>query len=310
MRPVVSVVVVSDYAGGEERSWNDVRRALAALAAQDTEEPFECLLVESSATAVTVPPDVAALVPGLRVVTDPGAGSYALKNAGARAATAELVAILDADCTPRPDWLRVGLAALRGDPAVVAVSGRTTYAGRGVSERALAVLSRAYLDPGAAGPTKFISNNNAIVRRADYLAHPLPTDGGPFASRIQSEAMRRRGARFRFEPGMVVVHEFEGWAMERDIRRNIGYGTIRIRQLDPKMPWAWMARLGTASIPLFVVARTVDSWWDAIRAGRHYGLRWYEQPVAFALAVVVHVLEIAGMRQAFRDEPITTTAYR
>jgi hypothetical protein len=24
----------------------------------------------------------------------------------------------------------------------------------------------------------------------------------------------------------------------------------------------------------------------------------------------VHVLEIAGMRQAFRDEPITTTAYR
>jgi hypothetical protein len=310
MPPAVSVVVVSDYAGTGADPWKDVRQTLAALAAQDLGEPFECLVVESSAEGATAPTDLEPLLPGVRLVTDPGRGSYALKNAGARAATADLVAILDADCTPRPDWLRVGLAALRADPTAIAVSGRTTYAGRGVGERALAVLSRAYLDPGAAGPTQFISNNNAIVRRADYLAHPLPTDGGPFASRIQSEAMRRRGARFRFEPGMVVVHEFEGWAMERDIRRNIGYGTIRIRQLDPKMPWAWMARLGVASIPLFVAARTVDSWWDALRAGRHYGLRWYEQPVAFALAIVVHVLEIAGMRQAFRDEPITTTAYR
>jgi glycosyltransferase involved in cell wall biosynthesis len=310
MPPAVSVVVVSDYAGTGADPWKDVRQTLAALAAQDLGEPFECLVVESSAEGATAPTDLEPLLPGVRLVTDPGRGSYALKNAGARAATADLVAILDADCTPRPDWLRVGLAALRADPTAIAVSGRTTYAGRGVGERALAVLSRAYLDPGAAGPTQFISNNNAIVRRADYLAHPLPTDGGPFASRIQSEAMRRRGARFRFEPGMVVVHEFEGWAMERDIRRNIGYGTIRIRQLDPKMPWAWMARLGVASIPLFVAARTVDSWWDALRAGRHYGLRWYEQPVVFALAIVVHVLEIAGMRQAFRDEPITTTAYR
>lgn len=310
MPPVVSVVVVSDYAAGGADAWSDVRRVLTALAAQDLGEPFECLLVESSSDGSRVPADLAAIFPGLRLVTDAAGGSYGLKNAGVHAAAADVVAILDADCLPRSDWLRIGLAALRADPGAVAVSGRTTYAGSGVGERALAVLSRAYLDPGAPGPTKFISNNNAIVRRADYLAHPLPTDGGPFASRIQSEAMRRRGARFRFEPAMRVVHQFEGWAMERDIRRNIGYGTIRIRQLDPRMPWAWLARLGTASIPLFVAARTFDSWRDAFRAGHHYGLRWFEQPVAALLAVVVHLLEIGGMRQAFRDQPITTTAYR
>lgn len=310
MPPVVSVVIVSDYAPGAGDAWHDVRRALGALAAQDLDEPFECVLLASSGDDASVPPDLATSFPQLRVVTDPARDSYGLKNAGVRAATADLVAILDADCTPRPDWLRRGLAALRADPGAIAVSGRTTYAGSGVGERALAVLSRAYLDPGASGPTTFISNNNAIVRRADYLAHPLPTNGGPFASRLQSEAMRRGGARFRFEPAMRVVHEFEGWAMERDIRRNIGYGTIRIRQLDPKMPWAWLARLGVASIPLFVAARTVDSWRDTLRAGHHYGLRWFEQPVAALLAVVVHLLEIGGMRQAFRDEPITTTAYR
>jgi hypothetical protein len=138
----------------------------------------------------------------------------------------------------------------------------------------------------------------------------LPTDGGPFAARLQSEALRRAGRRLRFEPTMRVVHDFEGLAMERDIRRNIGYGTIRIRQLDPRMPWAWLTRFGVASIPLFVLARTVDSCWDALRAGRYYGLRWFEQPMAFALAFAVHLLEIGGMLSAFRHEAITTTAYR
>ena len=171
-------------------------------------------------------------------------------------------------------------------------------------------LSRAYVDPGDAGPTAFISNNNAILRRTGFLAHPLPTDGGPFAARLQSEAIRRAGGQLLFEPTMCVVHDFEGLAMERDIRRNIGYGTIRIRQLDPRMPWAWLARLGVASIPLFVIARTADSCWDVLRAGRHYGLRWFEQPIAFALAFAVHLLEIGGMLSAFRHEAVTTTAYR
>ena len=43
-----------------------------------------------------------------------------------------------------------------------------------------------------------------------------------------------------------------------------------------------------------------------------YDLESLASPILAAalLAVVVHVLEIGGMRQAFRDETITTTAYR
>ena len=48
MRPVVSVIVVSDYAGGDFAAWDDLRSALAALARQDIDEPIEVLLVESS----------------------------------------------------------------------------------------------------------------------------------------------------------------------------------------------------------------------------------------------------------------------
>jgi hypothetical protein len=310
MQPAVSVIVVSDYAGGDAGPWDDLRGSLRALARQDFDEPMEVLLVESSRHADRMPDEVQRLVPSLKVVRSQAATSYELKNEGVRAATSELVVLLDADCTPSDDWLRRAVESMRAHPEAVATSGRTRYAGRGVVERVLAVLSRAYLDPGEAGATPFISNNNAILRRAVFLEHPLPTNGGPFAARMQSEAIRRAGGRLRFEPAMRVVHEFEGWAMERDIRRNTGYGTIRIRQLDPQMPWAWMLRLGVVSIPLFVLFRTVDSWWDGLRAGRHYGLRWFEQPIAFVLAAVVHVLEIGGMLRAFRHEAITTTAYR
>ena len=310
MEPVVSVIVVSDYAGGDAQAFESLRTALAALAQQDIDEPIEVLVVESSEHAARIPDDLVGLVPALRVVAVPAASSYELKNQGVRAAGAELVALLDADCAPARDWLRCAVGAMRAHPHAAAISGRTRYASRGLDERILAVLSRAYLDPGRAGPTTFISNNNAIFRRVVFLEHPLPTNAGPFAARLQSEAIRRAGGQLLFEPTMCVTHEFTGWAMERDIRRNIGYGTIRIRQLDPRMPWAWLARLGVVSIPLFVLARTVDSWWDGLRAGRHYGLRWFEQPVLLAIAFVVHLLEIGGMLRAFRHAAITTTAYR
>jgi len=72
-------------------------------------------------------------------------------------------------------------------------------------------------------------------------------------------------------------------------------------QLNPRVPYAWLLRLGPLSIPLFIASRTLDSWWDCLRAGRYYGLRWFEMPAAFAIAIYVHLLEIGGMRAAFAD---------
>lgn len=46
--PGLSGIVVSDYAAGEEKSWEDLRRALRAWAAQEGVQAEECILVESS----------------------------------------------------------------------------------------------------------------------------------------------------------------------------------------------------------------------------------------------------------------------
>ena len=267
-------------------------------------------MCESAHLADQIPADLQAILPTLKVILAPTDSSYALKNAGVRAAAADIVAILDADCIPEAGWLAGLVQAMRDHPQFVAVSGRTAYAGRTLAERVLALLSRSYLDPGRRSPTRFIANNNAGIRRSTFLAHPMPTGAGPFASRLQSEAIRRSGGRFLFEPRLRVVHDFEGWAMERDIRRNIGYGTIIVRLRDRAMPYAWLAAVGIAGVPVFAFAKTLDNWWDCLRCGRHYGVRWYELPAAFALSVVVHLMEIPGMLDAFRGQPSAQTAYR
>jgi hypothetical protein len=172
------------------------------------------------------------------------------------------------------------------------------------------MLSRGYVDPGAAGPTRFISPYNAIVRRAALLAHPLEAHSRALAARMQTEAIRLAGGALRFEPRMRATHRFDGWPMERRIRRNVGHRAIRVRQLEPRLRHSWMVRLGVASIPLVVAARTLDSFRDCVRTGSHYGVRWFETPAALAIAVLVHLLEIGGMSAALAESPSTAAEAR
>ena len=308
--PVVSVVIVSDYAGGKAKAWDDIRATLAALARQDFDGHAEFLLSESVKIKTEIPPDLTTVLPSLKLVLSQASTSYDLKNQGVRAASADIVAIIDADCIPDPGWLRHLVEAMRGSPDAAAVSGRTVYQGRSLLERLLSLLSRSYLDPGRAGTTRFISNNNAGFRRSVYLKNPLPTDAGAFAARLQSDAIFRAGGKFLFEPRMRVVHDFEGWAMEGDIRRNIGYGTINTRLRERLLPYAWLTRLGPVSIPIFSVGKTLNSWADCVRCARHYDVRWYELPIALALALVVNIMEIPGMVSAFGRRELSETNYR
>ncbi|MEW6268936.1 MAG: glycosyltransferase [Thermodesulfobacteriota bacterium] len=301
-RPSVSVVVASDYGGRTADDWSYLRKTLRGLAAQDFDEPFEVLLVDATPEDEVMPADVAAALPGLRVLHGTRDRSRVLLNDAVAQARADVVALLDGDCAPVPRWLRAGVAALRSRDDAVAVSGLTVYPGPGFRDRVLGALSRGFIDPGGPGPTRFISNNNALVRRAALLRHPLSSAyPRALAARMQTEAVRLEGGGLYFEPAMRVEHRFEGWPMERRLRHNVGYRAIRTRQLDPRLPHAWMVRLGALTIPTVLAARIVDSFRDCVRAGRHFGLRRLELPAAFAAAVYVHLLEVRGMGKALAE---------
>jgi cellulose synthase/poly-beta-1,6-N-acetylglucosamine synthase-like glycosyltransferase len=145
-QPAVTVMVVSDYRPGEQKSWNDLRATLAALATQDFDEPVEYLLLENRSDLKQMPEDVPQTLPGVRMMVSDARGSYELKNAGVQAATGDLVMVLDADCIPDRCWVRAGVDAMREQPDALAISGRTTYPGRSTLERSLGLLSRSYVD--------------------------------------------------------------------------------------------------------------------------------------------------------------------
>jgi glycosyltransferase involved in cell wall biosynthesis len=309
-QPEFSVVLVSDRLAGDQKSWDYLRGTLQALARQTYTGSVEYLLVENETIAQQAPADVVAILPSLRVLKSPSSESCGLKNHGVLEARAEIIVILDADCRPAPDWMLQIASAWRKYPDAAVISGRTDYPGRSTMERLLALLSRAYVDRGGAGDTRYTSNNNSSWRRKVYLTHPFPEQLGPFANRIQSEAVIRDGGRLLFVPEISVIHEFEGWSMELDLRNNCGYGAVITRLADVQIPYAWLIRMGLVSIPLIVAGKTLDTWKDSLRCWRYFRLRFYELPLAILLAPIVVALEVPGMLAAFGNRSIGQTEWR
>jgi hypothetical protein len=307
--PVASVVVLSDFASGTQQGWDDLRRTLTALARQNFEEPIEYLLIESEDLRADVPPDLRAILPSLRVVFSSSRNSYELRNDGVRAAACDIVGTIDGDCAPSPDWVRHMVAALRTHPRAAAVSGRTIYDGDSFESRASSLLERGYIEEGGRGPTRHIANNGAGFRRTAYLAHPLPTGLGVFASQLQAEAMMRAGYELLFEPRMQVTHAYYP-TFAADHRRGIGYGTLRIRLESDQVPYARLARLGYLSVAIFFLARLGKGWARTLRDWRGYGIRWYEVPRVLLLAITGCVNELPGMLRAVRGQPPPETGFR
>jgi hypothetical protein len=308
--PIVSVVVVSDYAGGTPGSLEDYRHCLAALAAQDFDEPVEFILSEWDGFRDSISSELRELLPSLQPVFSDARTSFGLKNAGARAARAPIVAILDADCDPAPSWLRSAVDTLRSHPEVAAVSGRSLSPNRTRRQRIMSLAGRAVGDEGTAGPTRHVSLNNIAYRREVILDHPLSSAAGSCGFAFHSGTLLREGHQLWFDPGMEVVHDDMAFAATRDVRRQMGLSIVLTRMLDPRQPYSWLVRLRYASIPVFVVGKTLLTAKRVIQRRAAQGVRWYEVPASIAAGFVHHLLEIPGMILAFRGEPIRATNFR
>ncbi|UWQ21850.1 glycosyltransferase family 2 protein [Jannaschia sp. W003] len=94
-----------------------LRRCLAALAA-GTVRPREVVVADNGSDPPP-PADLWGLLPGARLVHAPEPGPGPARNAGAAATHAPLLAFLDSDCLPAPDWLQRAVEAHRAAPRAV-----------------------------------------------------------------------------------------------------------------------------------------------------------------------------------------------
>jgi hypothetical protein len=298
--PAVSVLVVSDYEGPHRKSWASERSVLRALAEQDFAEPFEVVLLEHDALRDSMPGDVISAFRGVRIEFCAATTSSALKDEGVRRAHGDVIAVLEADCTPAPQWLRSMTMALREHPEYAAISGKTVYPGQSVLARCLSLLDRSYLDPGGTGPTGSICNNNSILPRAVLRAYPYPPSPSPFLSAaLRWHAMRTDGLRFFFESSAIVYHAFPGWSFIADMRRHSGYSMGA--QLDGSLP----------KVLRGLMQRLSWDWNRCWRLRRHYGVAWHEVPLAWALAIVARFHEFKGAQYARTGRNgVPATTYR
>ena len=139
------------------------------------------------------------------------------------------------------------------------------------------------------------------------LAHPLPAVIGQFPRRMQSESIHLTEGQLLFDPRMRVMHDFIGWLMRVDIRRNSGYGTVIVRLHDRATPLAWITFLRAFSIPMLVVGKTIISLKDCLRWAENYGICDYEIPVVSACSLVVMHWKhrLCGMRSGGKKRPWT-----
>jgi glycosyltransferase involved in cell wall biosynthesis len=104
--PRVSVVVPARDAAAT------IGRTLAALAAQDLDEPYEVIVVDDGSSDETEAIARAACG-AVTVLAEQRVGAAEARNRGVAVARAPLLAFTDADCFPDSGWLRAGLAAGR-----------------------------------------------------------------------------------------------------------------------------------------------------------------------------------------------------
>ena len=74
--------------------------------AQDFDEPYDVVFLESGAYADRIPDDLVRILPALKIQISDGTTAYDLVLDGAREARSAFFATLDADSVPDPSWLR------------------------------------------------------------------------------------------------------------------------------------------------------------------------------------------------------------
>ena len=301
MSPRLSVVICS------RNGRAGVDRCLRALAAQ-TIAP-EVIVVDDGSTDGTG--DVARDHHAVVLRHETSRGPAAARNTGARLASAPILAFLDDDCEPEPQWAEQLIAAYRAD--VIGVAGPLLAGGRPgfmlsylarhnplapqeltlarssrLGYRLYLYLARQWATPEPSGPRDVYScaAANMSVWRAAFRDVGGFDERISFASEDDDLCRRLRQAfpagRLVFAPGARAVHHFKPspWdALRR--RRAYGQGAARMHRTYPDVP------------------PTVFPWPVAVLAG--LALSAFFPVVLAAVALAPQLLYPAGLRVAVRE---------
>lgn len=289
-------VIIPSY-----RSWPLIARTLTALQAQTFPGTLEVLIIDSSDD--DTPAAVASAFPEVQVhhlaeQTFPGAA----RNRGIGLAQGMLLAFVDADAVPQPDWLEQHWRLHQAHPDVAAIGGSIGNAnGRDFIGRIAHLLEFSGYTPGwpareaRVAPTCNLSLKRELLGEARFLEGTWGNEDVELLERL-----RQSGQTLRFEPAARVDHFSKtDFTLLCQQQRKLGYSTAVVRRAYD-LPGSWLARTPGAWM-LIPLLKTGILWRRALA---------HEQGAAALLVMGAPWITIAlghwtaGFRQGLHAPPL------
>ena len=232
------------------------------------------------------------------VRNDESKGSDKAKQLGVEAATGDVLALTDADCTVHPRWARViarnladGADAVTGPvkhPKVflkelIGVSDFQDF--QGVRRQTASSC------PGC----NFAADRDAF----QAIAYRRNGDMDFGSDRLTSWQMHQSGSRMVFDPEMVVYHS-PSVSIAGIWERRLRYGrkALALRKLDGTLPGSAITRLGPLAAPAYVCYRSAKDAYRLLEmAGRRIVNPWHV-PLLIPALIFFRMMDAAGIVSA------------
>ena len=265
--PLVSVVIpVKDRAG-------ELGRCLDSIARVDYPPSLVQVIVvddgSSDASAAVAASRGAVVIPS----GGTGRGPAAARNVGARAASGEILAFIDSDCTASVDWLAELLPAF-ADPKTVAVGGLVDgMCSDSAVDRYEKVMSSLSLGgremSGNSGDdTFYLPSCNLLVRREAFLQAGGFNDSMHVGEDVDlTWRLRDSGWTIVYLPVGRVFHEHRS-SLRSFMSRRFDYGTSEgtLQTLHPRRHKRMVVPPLLALILVLAILGPFTGWWSCVLA--------------------------------------------
>lgn len=275
----------------------DALSATLAAVARQTYASHETIVIVDADCGQDEVRALRARYPWVRVEEAPSTNYCAGKNHGARAAAGEVVALLDGDCEPVPDWLESLVARI--DDHVSVVAGRTLYRGGEIAARTFSFADFGAVKGDSQGQAGGLLLNNVAFRRAVLLQHPLEEqirrNGGCY---LLYHELRAAGIQVAYEPRALISHILDVGGLGF-VRKHFdrGYDAVAVYALDRHAVLRGtplMRRFPLVGLLPITVRRILLDWARLLRIRGHFGIRTAWLPYYAVVMLAIRGIEFAG----------------
>lgn len=290
-RPTISVVIVT---------YNDRIRLADCLHSVFGQQPacddVEAIVVDDGSDDGT-PDMVRENFPDVRLICKAHSGADNSRNAGIDAATGEVVAFIDSDCTASPTWL-AGIRRVLLEKQASIVGGRIVHAGD-FWTRMVGVSDFGEFQSLKRREVSNIPTCNMAVRTECLRETRFDPELAISGDVVFCHSLHKRGITLLYDPELSVTHRPSVDRRAFFARaRTYGRGPVGSRRRDPSLPYARLYRGGKAGVAVATLGRVVLDWGRLFRYRRPMGIRIHEVPAAFVVLLLKRIVSLSAALRA------------